>query len=243
MTSVASISSMNNATIYIVDDDEGMRNSLKLALEQMKYRIKAFSSPELFLHNAQDIESPGVVLLDMQMPEITGVEIQNELMKMGICTPIIFMSGQSRPQQIIDSMRNGAYHFLLKPFDLGTLKECIEKALKKDDKNRVLITKYNALTPKEKETFQELASGKLIKQIALQRKVSESVIKLHKARAMEKLGIKSLQALTLVHEELQQHLKQSTHEDFGVEECITEFSSNNRNVAPPAELLTAVMAP
>jgi two-component system response regulator FixJ len=173
----------------------------------MNYQTKIFSSPEKFLHQAHEIQSPGVILLDMQMPEMSGVDVQNQLIKLGVKTPIIFISGQSRPQQIIDGMRNGAYQFLLKPFELLELKVFIEKTLEDDDKDRHLIARFHTLTPKEKETFQELADGKLIKHIALDRNVSESVIKPHKARAMEKLGIKTLQALTSTHRKLQQLLK------------------------------------
>lgn len=197
----------NKATIYLIDDDEDVRGSLKLALERMNYQTKDFLSPEKFLHQAHEIQSPGVILLDMKMPEMSRVDVQNQLIKLGVKTPIIFISGQSRPQQIIDGMRNGAYQFLLKPFELLDLKVFIEKALEDDDKDRHLIARFHTLTPKEKETFQELADGKLIKHIALDRNVSESVIKLHKARAMEKLGIKTLQAPTSIHRKLQQLLK------------------------------------
>ncbi|MBU3556210.1 response regulator transcription factor [Polynucleobacter sp. Ross1-W9] len=186
---------MRWSVIYLIDDDDEMRDSLSGALKRMHYSVTSFSSANDFIESVRFPKSPSVILLDMQMPQMSGIQLQEWLMSNNCQTPIIFISGQSHPQQIIDGLHNGAYRFLLKPFELHELKDFIDGAMAMDEGRDRLDTAYAKLTPREKEVFIELAKGRLVKQIALDRGVSESVIKLHKAQAMKKLGAKSLQAL------------------------------------------------
>ncbi|TDR30414.1 response regulator transcription factor [Hydromonas duriensis] len=188
--------------IYIIDDNDEMRRSLSSALKNMEYSTIEFSSAIDFLDKVESPAVPAVILLDMQMVNMSGIELQERLIAKQCHTPIIFISGESRPQQIIDSLHNGAYRFLLKPFDLTLLKELIDKALTWDKEKNMLVTAYSSLTAREKEVFVALANGKMVKQIALEREVSESVIKLHKAQVMKKFDIKSLQALTSIYNKL-----------------------------------------
>lgn len=189
--------------IYLVDDNKEMRQSLSEALIRMGFEVAIFQSPVDFLtHIESPPSSPSALLLDMKMPQINGIKLQQILISKGMTIPIIFISGESHPQQIIDSVQFGAYRFFLKPFDLEELRDAINSALQLDKNNNDLLEAYRSLTPKEKEVFIALAEGKMLKQIAIDRSVSESVIKLHKSKVMHKLGVKSLQALALIYNSL-----------------------------------------
>jgi response regulator RpfG family c-di-GMP phosphodiesterase len=188
--------------IYLIDDDEAIRDSLNLTLTDMGYEVSSFSRASLFL-DAFPIKSPAVILLDMQMPEMSGRELQEKLLKNGKTTPIIFISGQSHQKQIIDVFRNGAKDFILKPFSDQQLLKPIKLAIEADrhsqnsidEKNRIQNL-YDLLTPKEKEVCDLLVKVPLSKEVAQILKISESTVKIHKSRVMQKMEVTSLQHLT-----------------------------------------------
>jgi FixJ family two-component response regulator len=184
--------------IYLVDDDATMRSSLTSALTRFNYEVSSYDSAINFLENIDTIIYPAVVLLDMQMPEMNGLELQDQMIKLNINCPTIFISGQSHPQQIIKALNNGANNFLLKPFLISDLLKSIKESMDFDRSYRVLHEKFLTLTPREKEVFMELADGKMLKDIAANWSVSESVIKLHKAHLMKKLDVETLQDLTKI---------------------------------------------
>ena len=188
--------------VYLIDDDVSMRESLVDALPKMGYLISDFPSANLFLQTVTRPISPAVILLDMQMPDMNGGQLQREILKRGYQTPIIFISGQSHPQQIINGFKDGAVDFILKPFLLEALDNAIQKALKKDQLESLIRHAYESLTPREKEVFIALAQGRLLKEIAFDRQVSESVIKMHKTNLMNKLQVNSLQELAIRYVEL-----------------------------------------
>jgi two-component system response regulator FixJ len=188
--------------VYLIDDDLSMRESLVDALPKMGYLISDFPSANLFLQTVTRPISPAVILLDMQMPDMNGGQLQREMLKRGYQTPIIFISGQSHPQQIINGFKDGAVDFILKPFLLEALDNAIQKALKKDQLESLIRHAYESLTPREKEVFIALAQGRLLKEIAFDRQVSESVIKMHKTNLMNKLQVNSLQELAIRYVEL-----------------------------------------
>jgi FixJ family two-component response regulator len=188
--------------VYLIDDDVSMRESLVDALPKMGYLISDFPSANLFLQTVTRPISPAVILLDMQMPDMNGGQLQREMLKRGYPTPIIFISGQSHPQQIINGFKDGAVDFILKPFLLEALENAIQKALKKDQLESLIRHAYESLTPREKEVFIALAQGRLLKEIAFDRQVSESVIKMHKTNLMNKLQVNSLQELAIRYVEL-----------------------------------------
>lgn len=193
--------------IYLIEDDASMRQSLVDALPKYGYLVSAFSSAKYFMETEDRLNSPAVILLDMQMPDLSGIELQAKLLEKGCRTPIIFVSGQSHPQQIINSLKKGAADFILKPFLLDDLDRSIQLALKRDIEISELYQAFESLTPKEHEVFMALAQGQLLKKIAQERDVSESVIKMHKSNLMKKLQIKSLQDLTIRYMELGLHNK------------------------------------
>ena len=196
---------MNSMTkvghVYLIDDDESMRLSLTRMLRELGYLVEDYASAQVFLENSVPV-SPAVILLDMQMPDMTGLDLQEALLKLGRKTPIIFVSGQSHPNQIVQSLKKGALDFLFKPFNLEELLKAVSDAIDFDSRQlkRVSIdveTKrdYERLTPREREVCAWLVKGLLNKDIAVKLGTTDATIKVHKARVMEKMHADSLQSL------------------------------------------------
>lgn len=187
--------------IYLIDDDESMRISLTRMLREIGYVVEDFSSAQQFLQESMPI-SPAVILLDMSMPDMIGLELQEKLILLGRKTPIIFISGQSHPHQIVKGLKKGAVDFLFKPFNLEELLTSIADGLKFDDSQLKRLSKevqtkqdYASLTPREREVCFWLVKGLLNKDIALKLGTTDATIKVHKARVMDKMHAQSLQAL------------------------------------------------
>ena len=197
-----------NGTIYLIDDDDAIRRSLSRMLADVGYDVFDYNSATSFLSNSR-VVSPAVILLDMQMPDLSGLELLDCLKKNGSTTPIIFLSGQSHPQQIVKGLKKGALDFLFKPFNLEELLNAIQTALEYDRKQfkRILKTSeikqnFLLLTPREKEVFSLLVSGLMNKEIAQQLGTTDATIKVHKARVMEKMRAGSVQDLVRFHLEM-----------------------------------------
>ena len=187
--------------VYLIDDDESMRLSLTRMLRELGYLVEDYASAQVFLENSVPV-SPAVILLDMQMPDMTGLDLQEALLKLGRKTPIIFVSGQSHPNQIVQSLKKGALDFLFKPFNLEELLKAVSDAIDFDSRQlkRVSIdveTKrdYERLTPREREVCAWLVKGLLNKDIAVKLGTTDATIKVHQARVMEKMHADSLQSL------------------------------------------------
>lgn len=195
-------------SIYIIDDDDGIRNSLPRMLCDVGYAVHGFDSPVSFLTKCP-VASPAVILLDMQMPDISGLALMDQLEKIGHTTPIIFLSGQSQPQQIVKGLKKGAIDFLFKPFNLKELLNAIRIAMDYDRKQLSRILKvsqikqnFNSLTPREKEVCILLVDGLMNKEIAERLGTTDATIKVHKARIMEKMRAGSIQDLVRFYLEL-----------------------------------------
>ena len=117
--------------IYLIDDDESMRTSLCRMLRDVGYIVEDFSSAATFLEYSLPV-APAVILLDMQMPDMSGLDLQEKLLQFGRKTPIVFVSGQSHPHQIVKSLKQGALDFLFKPFNLEDLVKAVADALELD---------------------------------------------------------------------------------------------------------------
>ena len=187
--------------IYLIDDDESMRTSLARMLGDVGYQVQEYASATEFLEKSLPL-APAVILLDMQMPDVTGLDLQKQLVSLGRKTPIVFISGQSHPHQIVQALKNGAVDFLFKPFNLEELLQAINEALKFDQRQLKSLTKevetkknYALLTPREKEVSALLVKGFLNKEIAQQLGISKATIKVHKARVIEKMQVTSMQDL------------------------------------------------
>ena len=212
--------------IFLIDDDASMRKAISRILNEHGYLVEEFSSGESFLENLRE-QSPAVILLDMEMPRINGIEIQRRLILRGIKTPIIFVSGHSHQQQIVDSMKYGAVDFIFKPFQLDNLLLVISKAIQKDEKNywllqeeKEIVKAYKTLTKREKEVCRFLINGLLSKQIAKELEISNATVKVHKGRVMEKLKVNSLQDLVKIA------IKHALHQRVRVINSYLEKSSN-----------------
>lgn len=187
--------------IYLIDDDESMRISLTRMLRDVGYLVEDYASARVFLEKSVPV-SPAVILLDMQMPDMTGLDLQEQLLKLGRKTPIIFVSGQSHPHQIVQGLKKGALDFLFKPFNLEELLKAVADAIDFDSHQlrRVSMdvqTKrdYESLTPREREVCAWLVKGLLNKDIAVKLGTTDATIKVHKARVMDKMHADSVQTL------------------------------------------------
>ncbi len=190
-----------SGTVYLIDDDNSMRDSLARMLRDIGYAIQDFESATSFLQNSLPI-SPAVIILDMQMPDVTGLDLMERLEKLGRKTPIVFLSGQSHPQQIVKGLKRGAMDFLFKPFNIEELLQAIDQAiefdqrqLKKNLKDVEIRRNFKLLTPREKEVCALLVEGLMNKEIAERLGTTDATIKVHKARVMEKMQANSLQEL------------------------------------------------
>lgn len=190
--------------VFLIDDDASIRKAISRILNEQGYLVEEYTNGESFLENLRE-RSPAVILLDMEMPGINGIEIQNRLILRGIKTPIIFVSGHSHQQQIVDSMKYGAMDFIFKPFQLDDLLLVISQAIQKDEKNYLFLQEaeevvkaYKTLTKREKEVCRLLINGLLSKQIAKKLEISNATVKVHKGRVMEKLKVNSLQNLVKI---------------------------------------------
>ncbi len=187
--------------IYLIDDDESMRTSLRRMLKDVGYIVEDFSSAATFLEHSLPV-APAVILLDMQMPDMTGLDLQEKLLQLGRKTPIVFVSGQSHPHQIVKGLKQGAMDFLFKPFNLEDLLKAVADALDFDRRQLKRVSKevetkrdYATLTPREKEVCFWLVKGLLNKDIAIKLGTTDATIKVHKARVMDKMNVESLQIL------------------------------------------------
>ena len=193
--------SNESATIYIVDDDPSIRRSLGRLLRSANYQVEIFSSAQDFV-DLESYDHPCCLVLDVTMPDMTGLEMQEKLPSLEINIPIIFITGYATIPMSVHAMKAGAVNFLEKPFDKDELIAEIEKAVQLDAqaaKERTEISGIkkciNSLTPRENEVFELVTTGKLNKQIAAELGVCEKTIKVHRAKVMEKMQVRSLAEL------------------------------------------------
>lgn len=187
--------------IYLIDDDESMRISLSRMLRDLGYLVEDYASATLFLEKSVPV-SPAVILLDMQMPDMTGLDLQEKLLKFGRKTPVIFVSGQSHPHQIVQGLKKGAVDFLFKPFNLEELLKAVAEAIDFDSRQLKRVSldveakkDYESLTPREREVCGWLVKGLLNKDIAVKLGTTDATIKVHKAGVMDKMHADSVQVL------------------------------------------------
>lgn len=203
MTSISDFHVMPNDVkhVYLIDDDESMRKSLASLLEFSGYQVQSFDSARDFLRVQMQI-APAVIITDMRMPDLSGVELQSELQKLGRQVPIIFISGESSTPQVIEAMKGGAIEFLLKPFEREELLSAVVKGLEKDAnflkkfiQDLTLEERLKILTPRETEVFNLLGLGYNNTQIQECLNISLPTIKQYKASVMNKLDLQNLSDL------------------------------------------------
>lgn len=188
----------NGPVIYIVDDDDSMREALTLLLRTVGYNTLSFSRPAEFLAK-YDPNQAGCVVLDVRMPQMSGLEVQQHLNRTGSILPVILMTGHGDIPMAVQAMKDGAFDFLQKPFRDQDLIDRINAALKQDAENREIVVRHadlrrraESLTPREREVMAAVVDGKANKVIAIDLGLSERTVEIHRANVMEKMGARSV---------------------------------------------------
>ena len=188
------------AWVSVVDDDELVLRSLERVLKSGGFAVRTFPSPHEFL--AQRPAGPGCVVLDMVMPGLSGLELQRRLADSGDPCPVVFLSGEADVPSSVEAMKSGAVDFLTKPVVREKLLESVRAALAKDlaarsarEQRDSVTSRLATLTAREREVLDLVVEGMLNKQIAAQLGTAEKTIKVHRARAMRKMGADSLAGL------------------------------------------------
>jgi FixJ family two-component response regulator len=191
-------------TVYIVDDDEGIREGLSLLLETVGQRCELYSSALEFLESYDDSKG-GCLVLDIRMPRMTGLDLQQKLNERGSRLPIIFITGHGDIPMAVEAMRRGALDFIRKPFREQELLDRINEALdwdtgqhKKLLDRQELVDKIHSLTEREREVFQRVADGEMNKVIGFDLGISERTVEVHRSQVMKKLGVRTLAQLVRV---------------------------------------------
>lgn len=195
---------MQDPVIFLIDDDPSVRKSLSRLLSSAGYPVESFSSAREFLNRNPSHDS-GCLLLDLRMPDINGIELQEELVLTGNSIPIIFISAHADVPISVRAMKGGAVDFLTKPFSgdqiVSAIKTAIEKSVKKrieDSQTQEIKERTSSLTPREYDVFRLVVQGLLNKQIGAQLGISEKTVKVHRSRVMEKMRASSLAELVLI---------------------------------------------
>lgn len=188
----------NKPTVFIVDDDQAIRNSLKWLIESVAMEVKTFESADAFIKNYYPGRS-GCLLLDVRMPGMSGLELQEYLAEKRINIPVIIITGHGDVPMAIRAMKAGAVDFIEKPFNDELLLESIRHALLLDEQQRdkqthkaEIATRLARLTPREHEVMAMVTAGKANKEIASALGVSAKTVEAHRARVMEKMQASSL---------------------------------------------------
>jgi len=193
--------SNDSPTVFIVDDDPGVLIGVSRLIRSTGLKVASFGSPQEFLEQ-HDPQAPGCLVLDVAMPELNGLELQEALIKMGCPIPIIFLTGHGTVPVSVKAMKSGALDFLSKPVDEKDLIAAIRIAIEKDGLARQtraekdeIQQRLDTLTPREREVLTHVISGRLNKQIAFDLGTVEKTIKVHRARVMEKMKANSVAEL------------------------------------------------
>jgi len=196
-----------SVVVYLVEDDDSSRTACARVLSAAGFTVRPFASGSEFLAHLPD--HPGCVVLDLQLPGGSGLDIQQRLAALDNPVPIVFLTGHGDVPQSVRAMKAGAVDFLTKPVDAPTLLDAVARALARDVANRAVRgrqhearRRYDRLTPREREVFAHLISGQLNKQVGFDLGITERTIKIHRRQVLEKMEADSIAELVRIAADL-----------------------------------------
>jgi FixJ family two-component response regulator len=188
-------------SVFIVDDDEAVRSSMRFLIRSVGLQAQVYSSAQEFL-SVYDQRHPGCLLLDVRMPGMSGLELQQELNRRGATIPVVFITGHGDVAMAVEAMQQGAFDFLQKPFREQDMLDRVQRALARDAESRSrlaaraeILTRLATLTPRETEVLQLITRGKANKVVGAELGVSQRTVEIHRAHVMEKMHASSLAEL------------------------------------------------
>ena len=188
----------SDTVIAIVDDDPSAREGLQALIQSAGWRAETFASAQEFL-NHPGAEAPSCLVLDLQLPGLSGLDLQKRMAEVGLDIPIVFLTGHGNIPASVKAMKAGAVEFLTKPFDEEVLLQAVQEAIDRDRRTRQqhaelreLRDRYESLTTRERQVMQQVVSGLLNKQIAAELNITEFTVKIHRGHVMRKMRADSL---------------------------------------------------
>ena len=189
------------ATVYVVDDDASTRELLTWLMKRNDLPVAAFPDARSFLDRYQ-AGAPGCIVMDLDMPGMGGLELQQHLKRHGVLLPVLFLSGRAGVREAVRAVREGAVDFIEKPFDYRTVVERVRECLRRDaaerearSRKRACCERLAALTQREREVLDLVVAGRMNREVAEALDISVKTVEAHRARIMEKLGVHSLAEL------------------------------------------------
>ena len=191
----------DNATVFIVDDDEAVRDSLRWLMRSVGLAAETFDSANAFLDRYNNADS-GCLVLDIRMPGMSGLDLQEQMNSDGIKIPIIFITGHGDVPIAVRALKAGAFDFIEKPFKDQILLDSVQRAIAHDEEQRLetdmqadINARLKLLTPREREVMELVVNGNANKVIAIELGVTQKTVEAHRAKVMEKMQARSLSAL------------------------------------------------
>ena len=187
-----------DTTVYIVDDDQAVRDSLSWLISSIGLKVETFETAQHFLDNYER-ERPGCLLVDVRMPGMSGLELQQHIAQDNQCLPVIIVTGHGDVKMAVNAMKQGAFDFIEKPYNDQVMLDLLQTALKECERRRSAKMEhqevqnlYDNLTAREREVMDMIVAGNTNKQIAYGLDISEKTVEAHRAKVMDKLEARSL---------------------------------------------------
>jgi FixJ family two-component response regulator len=187
------ISAAERAIVFVVDDDDALRDSVRVLLDSVGLASEGYASGAEFLAAWRDV--PGCALLDVRMPDMSGLRLQDEMAARKMVAPVVFMTGHGDVPMAVEAMKKGAVDFVEKPCRDEDLLECVRRAIAADAERRRAGAVFRRITPREREVLERVLAGKAGRVIARELGISEKTIEFHRARIMQRLGVRSREEL------------------------------------------------
>jgi FixJ family two-component response regulator len=202
---------MNIPTVFVVDDDPQMLLAITRVLKREGWATRSYRSAKDYLADPA-ADTPGCLVLDLLMPDMTGLDLQQKLARLGQTRPIVFLSGRGDISTSVRAMKLGAVDFLTKPVEAEALLEAVHRAIERDASERATASRtqdardrFSNLTIRERQVLDGVVAGLLNKQIAANLGIVEKTVKVHRARAVAKMGVRSAAELVLMVEPMVEH--------------------------------------